>query len=352
MNHRERFLTAARRGKADRVPLDIWYTPEVRDRLLKHCGVATERELWDRLHLDRLVGVGPRYIGPPAKEFPDGTKAVPPWWVRVREVNYGTGTYTETVDWPLKNATTIAELEQYQWPSADWYDYSNLSKDCDQWPENPIAACYNAPFYWHNHIRGLEQSCIDLVAEPELTEFMLGKISDYCAEYATRIFEACKGKIQLTEITDDFGSQHGLIISRAMFQKWFKPIHKRLGDLARQAGLIILHHDDGAIRDIIPDLIEIGVDILNPIQHVCPGMEMEGLKRDFGSKLCFYGGVDNQKVLPFGTVDDVRREVRDCLRALSPNGGYILAPCHNVQPVSPMENVVAMFETAWEEGKY
>ena len=94
------------------------------------------------------------------------------------------------------------------------------------------------------------------------------------------------------------------------------------------------------------------MDILNPIQHVCPGMDMAGLKRDFGKDLCFHGGVDNQDVLPHGSVAEVQREVRDCMAQLGAGGGYILAPCHNIQPVTPTENIIAMYETAWAEGRY
>ncbi|NQU11859.1 uroporphyrinogen-III decarboxylase-like protein [bacterium] len=352
LTHRERWLIAARRGKPDRVPLDIWLTPEVNQKLKAHFGVTEDRQLWDALHLDRLVGVNPKYIGPPERKLPDGSRVIPPWSVTVREVNYGTGTYTEFVNSPLKDATTIAELEAFNWPSADWWEFSEVAAQCAEHPEHLLGAGYTAPFYFHNQLRGLEQSCIDLIAEPELTEYILERITRYCWDYANRLFAATAGRIQLTEITDDFGSQHGLLISEESYRRWFKPIQKRFNDLAHQAGLLVLHHDDGAIRPLIPDFIEIGVDILNPIQHVCPGMEMRGLKRDFGDQLCFYGGVDNQDVLPHGTVADVQREVRDCLSQLGPGGGYILAPCHNIQPVTPIENIVAMYETAWAEGKY
>ena len=352
MTPRERILTAAHRGKADRIPLDIWYTPEVRDRLLAHCAVVTEKELWAKLHLDKIIGVGPRYVGPPARQFPDGSREDPPWWVRSREVNYGTGAYWEMIEWPLRTATTMAELEQFQWPSADWYDFSTIEAQCDAWPEHAIEGCYVAPFFWHNHVRGLEQSCIDLIAEPEMTMYMLNRIEEFCWEYACRFFEAGNGKIQLTQVTDDFGSQKDLLISEEAYRKWFKPIQRKFISLAHQAGILVMHHDDGAIRRIIPDLIEVGIDILNPVQHVCPGMELEGLKRDFGDRLCFHGGVDNQQVLAHGTVAEVQREVRDCLQILGAGGGYILAPCHNIQPVSPTENIVAMFETAWAEGWY
>lgn len=352
MTPRERILTAARRGKPDRIPLDIWMTPEVRDRLLAHCGVATEPELWTRLHLDKIVGVSPRYVGPPERVLADGSRQVPPWWCTVREVDYGTGRYSERIAAPLENATTMAELEAFNWPSADWYDFSTIEAQCDAWPEHAIEGCYVAPFFWHNHIRGLEQSCMDLVAEPELTEYMLGRITEFCWDYANRFFEAGKGKINLTQVTDDYGSQHDLMISPESYRRWFKPLQKKFTDLAHQAGALVMHHDDGAIRRIIPDFIELGVDILNPIQHVCPGMEMGALKRDFGAHLCFHGGVDNQDVLPHGSVEDVRREVRDCMSLLGAGGGYILAPCHNIQPVTPTENIIAMYETAWAEGWY
>jgi len=327
MTPRERILTAARRGRPDRVPLDIWMTPEVRDRLQAHFGVATEPEVWRRLHLDKIVAVYPRYVGPPERRLPGGLRQVPPWWHTVREVDYGTGHYSEPVGWALKDATTLAELEAFEWPSADWYDFSTIEAQCDAWPEHAIEGCYVAPFFWHNHLRGLEQSCVDLIAEPELTEFMLERITRLCWDYANRFFEAGRGKIHLTQVTDDF-------------------------DLAHQAGALVMHHDDGAIRRIIPDLVELGVDMLNPIQHVCPGMDMAGLKRDFGGALSFHGGVDNQDVLPHGRVADVRREVRDCLATLGAGGGYILAPCHNIQPVTPTENIIAMYATAFAEGGY
>ena len=352
MTSRERILTAARRGQPDRIPLDIWMTPEVNERLLAHFGVTTEPELWARLHLDKIVGVSPRYVGPPERVLGGGLRQVPPWWNSVREMDYGTGRYSESVGWALKDATTLAELEAFQWPSADWYDFSTIEAQCDTWPEHAIEGCYVAPFYWHNHVRGLEQSCIDLIAEPELTAYMLGRIARFCWDYANRFFEAGRGKIHLTQVTDDYGSQHDLMISEECYRRWFKPLQKKFIDLAHSAGALVMHHDDGAIRRIIPDFVELGVDILNPIQHVCPGMEMAGLKRDFGASLCFHGGVDNQDVLPHGSVADVQREVRDCMAQLGPGGGYILAPCHNIQPVTPTENIVAMYETAWAEGWY
>jgi uroporphyrinogen decarboxylase len=128
------------------------------------------------------------------------------------------------------------------------------------------------------------------------------------------------------------------------------PGMKRMIDLIHQNGAYVFHHDDGNCRRMLPELIDAGIDLLNPIQWRCSGMGREELKRDFGERLVFHGGMDNQVTLPFGTADDVRREVRDNLRILGEGGGYILAPCHNIQPLTPVENVVAMYETGFREG--
>jgi len=126
---------------------------------------------------------------------------------------------------------------------------------------------------------------------------------------------------------------------------------KRMVDLVHEAGAFVFHHSDDAIRRIIPTMIDIGIDVLNPIQWRCKGMDRKALKRDFGGKLIFHGGVDNQQTLAFGSVEDVESEVIENLSVLGQGGGYILAPCHNIQTVSPPENIVAMYETGYEYGR-
>ncbi|MBE3145243.1 MAG: uroporphyrinogen-III decarboxylase-like protein, partial [Planctomycetes bacterium] len=125
---------------------------------------------------------------------------------------------------------------------------------------------------------------------------------------------------------------------------------KRIIDLAHQGGAFVFHHNDGNCRPILPDMIELGIDALNPIQWRSKGMDRAGLKQAFGDRIVFHGAVDNQYTLPFGSVVEVRQEVLDNLAILGVGGGYILAPCHNIQPVSPPENVVAMYQTGYEQG--
>jgi uroporphyrinogen decarboxylase len=131
-------------------------------------------------------------------------------------------------------------------------------------------------------------------------------------------------------------------------ERFFIPRMKAMVDLAHSYGVKAFHHDDGAIRKVIPRMIEIGMDVLNPIQWRCAGMEREALKRDFGDALVFHGGMDNQQTVPFGTPEDVRNEVRENIEILGKGGGYILAPCHNLQPVTPTENIVTLYEAVDE----
>ena len=152
--------------------------------------------------------------------------------------------------------------------------------------------------------------------------------------------------MDIAEVTDDFGTQSGPMISTEMFDEFFKTHFQRLIRLVKDFGIKVFHHDDGAIRLLIPRMIELGIDVLNPIQWRLPGMAPEGLKKDFGKVLCFHGGVDNQKTLPFGNPKEVEKEVIYLLDTLASNGtGYILAPCHNIQPITPVENIITMYET-------
>jgi uroporphyrinogen decarboxylase len=191
---------------------------------------------------------------------------------------------------------------------------------------------------------------MDLVEKPDIAHWCLDRLFDLACENSRRIYEAIPGRVTLSYVAEDMGSQDGLMFSPAQIRQFFIPRMKRIIDLAHQAGAFVFHHNDGGVRRIIPDMIEAGIDVLNPIQWRCGGMEREGLKKDFGDRLIFHGAVDNQRTLPFGTVDDVRQEVQDNLRILGAGGGYILGPCHNIQAVSPPQNIVALYETGYALG--
>jgi len=206
------------------------------------------------------------------------------------------------------------------------------------------------PFLVYKYLRGDEQAFIDLIENPEIVHYCLDRLFGLAYENTQRIYEQIPGKVTITYVAEDLGGQEDLMFSPTQIREFLIPRMKRMIDLTHQAGAFVFHHNDGAIRKIIPDIIEAGIDVLNPIQWRCKGMEREAFKKDFGEKLIFHGGMDNQKILPFGSVEDVKRETIDNLRILGEGGGYILAPCHNIQSVTRPENVVAMYETGYETG--
>lgn len=162
-----------------------------------------------------------------------------------------------------------------------------------------------------------------------------------------RCFAAAGDDIQLAFVSDDMGTQDSLLISPRMWDRFFKDRMKRWCDLIHQHDKLVFYHSDGAVAPLLPRLIEAGIDVLNPIQHACPGMGREELKNKHGSHLVFHGAIDNQKILPFGSPDDVRLETRKCLDTLgAERSGYIVCSCHNIQAGTPIENILAMVETA------
>ena len=349
---RERILAAMNLEVLDRIPTDYWGTEEVTKTLCRHLGCQSHLEMYDWLGIDGIIGVAPPYIGP---RLPDlGPAAYADEWGMCykRQVHPSGGIYWEQYHYPLAEAETVEELDAYAWPQAEWYDYEALASKCAQYPDRAVKVGYSALFYYHNKLRGLEQSLMDPVLRPDFTHHLLRRLADTFYTYHARCFEATRGLVQITEVTDDFGSQTGLLISPAIFRTFYKPHLQRAIDLAKAFDLLVFHHDDGAIRPLIPELIDMGIDVLNPIQWRCPGMDPAELKDSFGDQICFHGGIDNQEVMPFGSPADVRAEVTDKLETLGRDGrGYIVAPCHNLQPNTPVENILTLYYTAQELGR-
>jgi uroporphyrinogen decarboxylase len=346
-------LAAIERRPVDRIPTDIWATPEVWDKLCAHFGGdVTPPEVKEKLHIDATAGVGPEYVGPDLPEAPEGEN-VDFWGIRRKGVAFEGGTYSEQTFCPLGDAETIDDLDEYRWPATDWFDYSSMRDSAAQVHDEHVVQCgYMAPFYYHNLLRGLEQSLMDPVLNPELTHEIVRRISDFFYDHHHRMFEACDGLIDIAQVTDDLGCQTGPLISLPMYEEFYAPQHQRFIDLCHEFGIKVLHHDDGGCRPFLPRLVEMGIDILNPVQWTCPGMDMEELKSEFGDRICFHGAVENQEILPFGTPEDVRAEVRHCIDALAADGtGYILASCHNLQANTPVENIIAMYEEAHRYGQ-
>ena len=234
MNSRERMLAAINRQPVDRIPTDIWATPEVWTKLRDHFG--DETDITRALHIDRFgnagpVFAGPEYIGPVLPRVPED-ETINYWGIRTRRVPHEGGVYEEQFFSLLATCRTIDDLEKYAWPNAAWFDYSNMKAKAQDAAKNKAVQCgYMAPFLFHNLLRGLEQSLVDPLLDPEFTHYLIGRISDFFYDQHRRMFEACDGLIDVAQVTDDLGSQTGPLISMDLYQEFYAPHHKRFIDL-------------------------------------------------------------------------------------------------------------------------
>jgi len=348
MTPRQRWLALLEGKPADRIPTDYQATDEVTARLLKDLGCDDEESLWRKLHIDCRKFVEPVWRRPGDCEDPKADM----WGIRYRSVDYGTGAYDEPEFMPLANVDSVEEVHAHRWPDPDEFDYGPITRAVESVDGyRPIhAGCYE-PFLLYGYLRGLETAFADLALQSEIAEAILGRILDFYYEHHRRIFEAGAGRIDLTFVAEDLGAQTGPLMSLPMYRRFLLPGQIKMAELARSYGVHVMYHTDGAARTFIPDLIErVGIEILDPIQWRCPGMEREALVADFGEKVIFHGSIDNQQTLAFGTVDDVVAEVRQSVEIYK-DARWICAPCHNIQPVSPTENIVAMYETIHEIGR-
>lgn len=347
MTSRQRWLAVLNGQKPDRIPMDYWSTPEVTTRLMKELNCGDETELWRQLHIDRVVRVSGRYVGPPLPEGQDE------FGLKYRRISYGenAGVYDEVENHSLAEFESVEQIDrEYTWPKADWWDYSDVSSQVERNRDRIIRGGGSEPFLRYCYLRGMERAFMDLIDAPEIAHYCLDKLFDLAYENTRRTIEAADGQVHMVYVAEDMGSQEDLMFSPGQIEEFLVPRMKRMIDLAHSAGAFVFHHSDGAIRRIIPRMIEIGIDVLNPIQWRCKGMAREGLKRDFGDQVIFHGAVDNQQTLPFGSAGDVEQEVLENIRILGEGGGYILAPCHNIQPITPTENILALYRTGYEAG--
>lgn len=344
MSPRERWLAVLERRNPDRVPMDIWITPEATEKLLGYLGCDWDTAV-ERLHIDAPYSVSGRYVGPSPKDGEDI------WGIRYRDVDYGAGVYREATNAPLAQYRSVDEIEaNYVWPSPDHWDYSHLPEQIHGKEHRIIRGGGSEPMLVYKNLRGDSQAFMDLIENPEIVRYCLGKLFELSYQDTLRIFETIPGAVSITYVAEDLGGQDAIMYSPDHCREFLFPGMKRMMDLTRQHGSHVFTHSDGSFREVIPDLITMGAEVLNPIQWRCKGMDRESLKRDFGDRLIFHGGVDNQYTLPFGSRGDVRQEVQDNYRILGAGGGYILAPCHNIQSITPPENIVAMYEAGFEFG--
>lgn len=362
MDSRERVSRALDLQQPDRAPIDLWMSRGFRNKLFSARGTSEEAFL-DEHDVDLRYIEGPRYTGPPLRRFSDGTSD-DIWGVRRKTVIVrtagGVEEYEEVYQSPLASAAAAEDINRYAgWPSADWFDYSGIEAQCDRVRDKGRAVVFQgdrmnrvAQLKPAMYIRGVEQILADMVLEPETARAVFANIRRFYLEYAERIFEAAKGKIDIILTGDDFGSQNGPIVSPEMWVRFLGDGFASYAALARSYGARVVHHTCGSVRPIIPLMIERGLDALQSIQPEASDMDPAALKQEFGGRIAFHGGISIQRTMPFGTPEDVRREVKNRMETLGKGGGYILCTAHNIQADTPLENLDALLDAYRRYGAY
>lgn len=281
------------------------------------------------------------------RKFDGGTKLVDLWGRQTEITANQFGSYEEIRRNPLAEAESLADLQSYAWPNPAWWDFSPISgliETINQDEEKSIRYRIGSIFETAWQLRGMEQFMVDMVTDRAMAAYIMDRITDIHVTNLEKALTEARGMIDVVYFYDDVASQNSLLFSKKTWRDLIRPRHQRVTETARAFNVKVMYHSDGAIAPLIPELIDLGIDILNPIQTNVPGMEPAFLKKEFGDKLCFHGGIDIVSTLRIGTPADVRNEVLSRIADLGGNGGYILSSSHHIQGDTPLANVSAMYE--------
>ena len=346
----QRIVSAIAHRRPDRLPIDYIATPEFDAALKKHLAINDDELLLRELGVD-IRRVGPRWCGPADMTGAAGVAATGRDFLGVvwKAVANEFGTYNEIAHHPLAHAQTVKEIEEYSWPQLDWFDFSHLKDDIARINQDQRYAilyfaggAFETPWY----MRGMERFLTDLVECPDIAQAICQRVTDFYQQRALRAIEASDGQIDIIGSGGDIGTQRGMMLSPNLWRQYIKPYSTDLIRSFKDMGLATFYHSCGSVVPVIEDFIEMGLDILDPIQPVARDMDADNLQRLFGNRLAFHGGIDEQHLLPQGTPQQVSAEVERLMQTLGADGGYIVCPAHAIQPDTPVENIIALYETA------
>lgn len=366
MRPRDRALKALQHEEIYPVPVDLFDNgiyPALQSALCAHFGLAVDDLEGLMLQLGAAFRwAGPVYTGPPLEEAPKLEAGYPH---RVAYINIwgtwsGPNSYSDELLNPLASAETAADIHAYSWPDPEWFDYDHVGVPYQQpgvsqplalWAQlkrdyvrvvggwNPIASRVMDMF-------GMQTGLMNLALRPDLIEAAVGHIGEFLEEHYRRLVRAADRYCDIVAFGDDFASQQAMLFSPAHYRKYFLPLQRRLFRIAHEHGMKTLFHSCGAVRPILGDLVDAGLDILEVVQVTARDMDPRELKREFGQDLAFYGGVDVQQLMPNSTPEQVREEVQRLIGVLGRDGGYVCTTCHFLMDDVPVENVLVMYQEA------
>jgi uroporphyrinogen decarboxylase len=380
MTPRERITAALDHRESDRVPIDLGssivtsITRAAYEPLRAYLGLPPEEivvydevqqlpyvgeDVLTRFGVDtRMVQLPPTHVA--GVEIADEGEYLALWdrWGAKMRMPKDKPLYYDWVEFPITEPTEEA-LEHYRWPEPDPPELvAQLGQRARQLREATDYALVGSGvigggiFEQSCRVMGMEPFMMAMLTAPEFTDALVDRITDIYIESVDRYLAATGDAIDVFTFWDDVATQQGWMINPSSYVKVIKPRQKRLFEAIKaRTGARIFYHGCGAVFELLPHLIEIGVDIINPVQVSAEGMDSARLKQAYGDDLVFWGGgVDTQRVLPFGTPDEVRDEVKRRIDDLAPGGGFVFATVHNIQAFVPPENIEAAFDTALTYG--
>jgi uroporphyrinogen decarboxylase len=378
LNSRERLLVALNHREPDRVPIDLGGTPtstisaRAHENLKAHLGIQSPTRMMSSIFLTaypdeevvRKFGVDVKMVAanPPAgfelHPTPEG-RIGDEWGVVYQWHEEAQTHFVVEPEAPLHRVTTPEEVEKHPWPDpSDPSRYRGLKETARRYQQDGYAVVVSTPLMVMTQtpgMRGLEQFMVDTVLNPSLLEYMMDKILGIQLEMTRRLLEEIDPYMDVIVIGDDLSHQGGLTYSPDMYRRLFKPRHRKIMRVLKEefGDAKVLYHCCGGVEPLLPDLIDLGIDAINPLQVSAGGMgDTKKLKAKYGRHLTFWGGIDTQRILPFGTPAEVRNEVRRRIEDLADGGGLVLAAVHNIRPEVKPANICALFEAALEFGKY
>ncbi|MBS3775695.1 MAG: hypothetical protein KGY70_10935 [Bacteroidales bacterium] len=380
----ERVVTALAHKEPDRIPFDLGGTMvtginiKALQKLKKHLGLKEPAQVKDPITQMAYTGedvidylkVDVKNVGPKVPEgsqlkdlgTADGYHYIEDEWGMQWRMPLENDLYYDVYKHPLAHVQTVQDVENYPWPDAlDPVRYEDLKKEADSivYDEKKAYVMGRMSSGMWEHamwMTGYEKFLTDMYLNPSVVQAIMEKILEVKMQYWKRALEAVGENILVASCADDLGTQSSLLVDLALYKELIWPYHKRLFEFIKKQAkskTYIFFHNDGAIMETIPLLIEAGVDILNPFQVNCTGMDTQKFKKEYGRELTIWGGsCDTQFVMPYGTPREVRDETKRRIEDLAPGGGFIFAPIHVIQGGVPTENIMAWWETLQEYGKY
>ena len=375
LSHRERVIKALSHQEPDRVPFDLGSTANSSihvlgyQRLKAYFGVEAEDTIIHKMmqtaavHEPVLQGldIDLRYVSYGASDsrpdIPVGEDGYQDEWRVVRR-KPPSSLYYDLVKSPLAGTITIQDIINFPWPDPGDPGYTRGLRDrLLYYRENTdYAIVLRLPsvfVHTTQYLRGFEDWFLDLAADKKLAGALFDAATEQSTALAEEVLKVGGDLADVVYTSDDMGFQNGPMVSPELYRELFKPRHQKFFDMVKKNTSAFIHfHCCGSIYKLLDDLIELGVDVIHPVQVAAKDMDSSILGPEFGDRLSFWGGIDTQKVLPKGTTEEVKAEVRRRIRDFAPGGGYILGAVHDIQPDVPVENIIAMYEAGREYGRY